>query len=307
MRILAETLGYAVAAGFLLLAVRAVYDLWVRRERRDAYLACAIGALAILALASQLELAYPPAASYGGVVALVSLMASAYALLLFRGTFIPLPRAAVVAGGMAVGATTVLGVFGQWFALSNEPFQAVVSFAPIAVWLVCAAEPSVRFWLAARRRPAVQRSRLRALSFGYMSIVLILVLSLTGEAGTGSASGLVIVTLMWTIALLVLPLLYMALWPPRWLRSLWRQGEERRFEGRSRVFSSPRPESRRPQPSSSGACGWWEPTPGHSWSMRCRSLRPESAMRTSVGWQPTSNLIPRPPEVSSSSEAKGCT
>ncbi|HEY8759589.1 MAG TPA: ATP-binding protein [Candidatus Dormibacteraeota bacterium] len=229
MRILAETLGYAVAAGFLLLAVRAVYDLWVRRERRDAYLACAIGALAILALASQLELAYPPAASYGGVVALVSLMASAYALLLFRGTFIPLPRAAVVAGGMAVGATTVLGVFGQWFALSNEPFQAVVSFAPIAVWLVCAAEPSVRFWLAARRRPAVQRSRLRALSFGYMSIVLILVLSLTGEAGTGSASGLVIVTLMWTIALLVLPLLYMALWPPRWLRSLWRQGEEASF------------------------------------------------------------------------------
>jgi signal transduction histidine kinase len=229
MRILAESLGYAVAVGFILLAVRAVADLWARRERRDAYLAGAIGGLAVLALASQLELAYPPIAPIGGIVALVSLMASAYALLLFRGTFIPLPRWAAVAAGAAVVAATVLSTVSPRIAPSNAVFQAVANLAPIAVWLVCVAEPTVRFWLAARRRTAVQRSRLRALSFGYGSIVLILLLSITGAAGTASETGLQIVALMWTIALGVLPLLYMAFWPPRWLRSNWRQAEEASF------------------------------------------------------------------------------
>jgi len=231
MRIVAESLGYAVAAGFLLLAARAVYDLWVRRERRDAYLAWAIGALAILALASQLELAYPPIARLGGNLAVVSLMVSAYALLLFRGTFIPLPRKAKVAAGVAVIVATLIGAVGPYVAVSNAPFQVVVGVGPLVVWLTCAAEPTVRFWLAARQRPAVQKARLRALSVGYGSIVLILALSITGAAGTASDSGLAIVALMWTIALAVLPLLYMAFWPPRRLRSLWRLGEEASFRG----------------------------------------------------------------------------
>jgi signal transduction histidine kinase/ActR/RegA family two-component response regulator len=231
MRILAESLGYAVSVGFLLLAVRALTDLWLRRERRDAYLACAIGGLAVLALASQVELAYPPIAHLGGVVALVSLMASAYALLLFRGTFIPLSRGAKIAAAVAVVGTTLANVVGPLFSGSNQFLLAVESLAPIVVWLVCAAEPTVRFWMAARRRPAVQRSRLRALSVGYGSIVLILLLSVTGTAGTGSESGLAVVALMWTIALGVLPFLYMAFWPPRWLRGRWRQAEEASFRG----------------------------------------------------------------------------
>jgi hypothetical protein len=41
MRIYAESLGYAVAFGFILLAIGAIADLWFRRERRDANLACA--------------------------------------------------------------------------------------------------------------------------------------------------------------------------------------------------------------------------------------------------------------------------
>jgi signal transduction histidine kinase/ActR/RegA family two-component response regulator len=231
MRILAESLGYAVSVGFVLLAIRALADLRVRRERRDAYLACAIGGLAVLALASQLELAYPPIARTAGALALVSLMASAYALLLFRGTFIPLSRGAKIAAAVAVAAATLVGTVGPPLAGSNQSVQLVTALAPIMVWFICAAEPTVRFWLAARRRPAVQRSRLRALSVGYGSIVLILLLSLTGGAGTGSESGLQIVALMWTIALGVLPFLYMAFWPPRWLRGRWRQAEEASFRG----------------------------------------------------------------------------
>jgi signal transduction histidine kinase len=231
MKILAESLGYAVSVGFILLAVRALADLWKQRERRDMYLACAIGGLAILALASQLELAYPPIAHQGGVIALISLMASAYALLLFRGTFIPLSRRTKIVAAVAVVGTTLANIVGPLFTGSNQPLQLVESLSPIVVWLVCAAEPTVRFWLAARRRPAVQRSRLRALSVGYGSIVLILLLSVTGTAGTDSESGLKVVALMWTIALGVLPFLYMAFWPPRWLRSRWRQAEEASFRG----------------------------------------------------------------------------
>jgi signal transduction histidine kinase len=231
MKNLAESLGYAVSVGFILLAVRALADLRKQRERRDMYLACAIGGLAILALASQLELAYPPIAHQGGVIALISLMASAYALLLFRGTFIPLSRRTKIVAAVAVVGTTLANIVGPLFTGSNQPLQLVESLSPIVVWLVCAAEPTVRFWLAARRRPAVQRSRLRALSVGYGSIVLILLLSVTGTAGTDSESGLKVVALMWTIALGVLPFLYMAFWPPRWLRSRWRQAEEASFRG----------------------------------------------------------------------------
>ena len=229
MRILAESLGYAVTFGFILLAIRAVVDLWFRRERRDAYLACAIVGLAVLALASQLEIAYPPMAGAAGIVAVVSLMTSAYGLFLFRGTFLPLGRGMVVAAGVAVVAATLVSALGAGVAVSNGPFQAVVSLSPIVVWLICVAEPTVRFWLAAKQRPAVQRSRLRALSVGYGSIVLILLLSLTGAAGTTSDAGLLTVSVMWAIALGALPLLYMAFWPPRWVRGRWRRAEEASF------------------------------------------------------------------------------
>jgi signal transduction histidine kinase/CheY-like chemotaxis protein len=231
VKILAESLGYAVAGGFIFLATRAAMDLWARRERRQLYLAFAIGGLALVSLAAQVELAYPSLARLAGSVALTSLMASAYGLLLFRGTFIPLRFSTKVAAGVAVLAAVLVGTVGPMLAASSASFQAVVAIAPVGIWLVCVAEPTVRFWLASRRRPAVQRSRLRALSAGYGSIVLILVLSLTGTAATTTDSGLLVVVLMWSIALAVLPLLYMSFWPPRWLRSRWRQAEESSFRG----------------------------------------------------------------------------
>jgi len=231
MRILAEALGYAVAAGFLLLAVKAVEDLWARPERRHAYLAAAIVALAVLALSSQLEIAYPPIASLGGDFAVLSLMASAYALLLFRGTFIPLRRATKVAAATAVAAAALAGTLVPNLFPTVAPLQEVATVVPITVWFICAGDPMVRFWLASRGRPAVQQSRLRALSAGFGGILLILLLSITGAAGTGSPSALLLVIAMWAIALGVMPLLYVAFWPPRWLRSWWRQAEEASFRG----------------------------------------------------------------------------
>jgi signal transduction histidine kinase len=231
MRLLAGSLGYAVDAGFLLLAVKAIQELRVRRERRHAYLAAAIGSLAVLALASQLELAYPPIASVGGSIAVLSLMASAYGLLLFRGTFIPLRRGIKLAAAVTLAAAGLFAAVVPLLAPTVAPLQVAASVVPIAVWLVCAGEPTVRFWLASRGRPAVQRSRLRSLSYGYGGIVLILLLGLPGGAGNDSASGRLLIVVMWTIALAMMPLLYMAFWPPRWLRSRWRRSEAASFRG----------------------------------------------------------------------------
>jgi signal transduction histidine kinase/CheY-like chemotaxis protein len=231
MRVLAESLGYAVTVGFIVLAAKALLDLRAHRERRHAYLACAIVGLAVVAIGSQTQLAYPATAAVSGNVTVLSLMLSAYALLLFRGTFIPLRGRTKVAIGVAVLAATLFSIVVPLLLRPDHPLQVPAGLAPIVVWLTCAAEPTVRFWLAARRRPAVQRSRLRALSLGYGAIVLILVLSITGEAGTTSESGLRMVALMWTVALAELPFLYMAFWPPRWLRSHWRLAEEASFRG----------------------------------------------------------------------------
>src|SRR5436853_226146 len=80
--------------------------------------------------------------------------------------------------------------------------------------------------LLPRRRPAVQRARLRALSAGYAGIVGVLVFALAASAlaTNPSSSGIVIVTDL--LALAVVPLLYAGFAPPRWLRALWRQQEE---------------------------------------------------------------------------------
>jgi signal transduction histidine kinase len=229
MRVLAESLGYAVSAGFLFLAVKAAQDLWTHPDRRNAYLASAIGGLAILALASQLELAYPPISGVASDVAVVSLMASAFALFLFRGTFVPLRRATFIVVGAAVATAAVISEIGPLISGAPTALASAVALAPIAVWLLCAGEPTVRFWIAAARRPAVQRSRLRALSFGYGAIILILLLSVGGGAGIATDTGRLLVVLMWAVALAMLPMLYIAFWPPAWVRSQWRHAEELSF------------------------------------------------------------------------------
>src|SRR5207237_6282417 len=90
-------------------------------------------------------------------------------------------------------------------------------------WSVCVTEPAVRFWLASRGRPRVQRIRLRALSGAYLGLVVIVVIAVAG----GPLSRRPEVQLLTQGAALALtPLLYISFSPPRWLRRLWRTGEE---------------------------------------------------------------------------------
>ena len=88
-----------------------------------------------------------------------------------------------------------------------NPVQAAILYLVVAVWCGCVGEPATRLWLASRRRPAVQRARLRALSAGYAGIVGLLVFALAASAlaANPSSTGVVVGTDL--LALAVVPLL----------------------------------------------------------------------------------------------------
>jgi signal transduction histidine kinase len=227
---LLQALNYAVSLAFVLLGVLTLRDYLRHPERSRGFLALAIG---LLAVTNILGLAQTLSGNALGVVgqdlSILVFLGSGYALLLFRGSFIPLSRQAqwvalafiVLTGGAYIVANPVYDP-----AARPDAVQSVVTLFLILVWSSCVGEPIVRFWLASRGRPAVQRGRLRSLAIGYGALVAILVF--VGAAS--SASRLPIVQLLTSlIALLVAPLLYVSFKPPRWLRREWMYPEEQAY------------------------------------------------------------------------------
>ena len=217
----------AVSLSFLALGVYTVAD-WLRhRERTRGYLALALGTLGVTSVLGQVNMLT------SGVVrvaladlSLVFFMVSGYALLLFRASFIPLSRqiriGAAAACVIALGFYFAVGYPASGSAVHPSAVQSVALLFLILVWSACVLEPVVRFWLASRRRPAVQRARLRALGGGYAAIVLILLIAGLGGSAVSSA------TAMWlfeVVAIISLPLLLVGFSPPRWVRRLWRETE----------------------------------------------------------------------------------
>src|SRR3989440_4771821 len=216
----------AVSLSFLALGVFTVVD-WLRhQERSRGYLALALATLGLTSVLGQLNALTGYRVPAVSELPLVFFMASGYSLLLFRDSFIPLSRR------LRVGAL-VLNVAATAFAgivpLPSDPHQpptapqSLATLVVVVVWSACVIEPIVRFWMASRRRPAVQRARLRAIAGGYGAIVLIL---LVAGFGGAAASNPVVQWLFEGVALVALPLLYVSFAAPRWLRRLWRQGEE---------------------------------------------------------------------------------
>jgi signal transduction histidine kinase len=95
----------------------------------------------------------------------------------------------------------------------------------VLAWIVAVAEPTVRFWMAARELPTVQRRRMQALSLGYLGLILILLTALAPPSGDNR--GLQLFTQVGALA--IAPLLYAGFSPPKWLRRIWREGEEEPF------------------------------------------------------------------------------
>jgi signal transduction histidine kinase len=224
-----QVLSYAVSLVFVLLGLFTLRDYLRHRERSRGFLALAIGLLGAVSLGGLIERFTGNLGPAYQDFLVVVLLASGYALLLFRGSFIPIrPRTQWLAlGALVVAAAIFIVANGNNSSGSAQTaVQAIATLVLVAAWSACVAEPIVRFWIASNDKPAVQRGRLRALSAGYAALVAILLFA--GVASSFSRQPVAqLVTQL--IALLVAPLLYIAFSPPRWLRREWMYPEEQAY------------------------------------------------------------------------------
>ena len=220
-------LAIAIEAAFSLLAIRTVVS-WVRQpDRRHGSLALALGSLAVLILVSP---------AFGGVgiagrlmtdLGVVLFLVSGSGLVMFRDSFFPyggvskrlLSGLIVVVGGAAIALQLPASPDS-----SHTPAQTLALVALVGVWAFCILEPTVTFWLAANGRPAVEKARLRAISIGYAGLLLVVVFGTLAGSLNGALTAIVDL-----FALAIVPVLYVAFFPPAWLRRIWRQPEEDEF------------------------------------------------------------------------------
>ncbi|HVL90177.1 MAG TPA: PAS domain S-box protein, partial [Actinomycetota bacterium] len=184
-------------------------------------LAVALGLLGTLPTLSLLSAAAP--SQWSAVIARASavvFLSSGFALLVFRHRLIPLDRrvlwalgaASVAAAGAAIG--TGLDAAG-----ARGPAQMAAALSLMAVWVACVGEPTYRFWRTARLRPIIQRARLRALAAGYFGVIVVAVIS------RPSNDNHAIFLASQIVVAFVIPLLWIALHPPSWLRRSWQSRE----------------------------------------------------------------------------------
>jgi signal transduction histidine kinase len=213
-------LGLAIDVTFSILAIRTALS-WIRQpDRRHGHLALAFGSLALLILLAPL---------LGGSqiftdIAIVLFLLSGYGLVMFRDSFLPLGRTVHRIITTAIVIAGLLGIVSRLPAdptAQHSPLQSLALTAILAVWTFCIVEPIARFAWAARGRPAVERGRLWALSLGYAGLLIVVMI---GASGGVLQPGLSLFVDL--LALVIVPLLYVAFFPPGLLRRFWRQPEE---------------------------------------------------------------------------------
>ncbi|HJT38645.1 MAG TPA: HAMP domain-containing sensor histidine kinase, partial [Actinomycetota bacterium] len=173
------------------------------------------------------------------VLGTLAFLGSAYLLLMFRHSFVPVARwwrivAAAALIGVGIAAIAVALPYAKHPTYSTG--QAVVLRALVIVWSAVLIEPTILFWMASRTRARVQRIRLRLLSIAFALIVLTRIAIVLARTGPGRASAII----ENSIALLFMPLLYLTLIPPDWLRRVWRREEDQeRMLTRNLVMFAP--------------------------------------------------------------------
>jgi signal transduction histidine kinase len=220
-------LALAIEVAFAILAIRTVVSWTLQPDRRHGYLALALGSLAVLILVAPAMGGATAGSQLATDIGAALFLSSGYGLLMFRDSFIPyatLTRRALTA------ALVVAGLFAIALQLPANPdsphsaLQTLVLATIVGLWVFCILEPIVTFWVAARGRPAVEKARLRAISTGYTGLLMVIVVGTLA----GSLNGLATV-LIDLVALAIVPVLYVAFFPPAWLRRIWRQPEEDAF------------------------------------------------------------------------------
>ena len=212
----------AVAVAFVALGVVTAITWLRRRDRSLGFLALAIVLLAAVFGLGRLQAHLPFTLPLLSQVDLIGFMGSGYALLLYRDSLIPLPRRWRVAAIVSLVAAGGL-FFAAQAVSADKTALTVVGIVLVLIWCACVGEPIVRFWLVARRLPAVQAWRLRSLSLGFGALVAILLFAIS----VGSlARQPVVQVLFLVVALAIVPFLYASFSPPSWLRRQWRVEEE---------------------------------------------------------------------------------
>ena len=209
-------------AAFVVLGL-AVAISWARhRDRTQGFLALAIVLLSLVSLLSRIPSHLAP--KLLSTIDLILFVGSAYALLRFRGSLIPVRRAWHVAAVAAMVTGLALFIGASLFEAPTQ-VMTVAAFVIIMVWGAIVVEPIIRFWLVARGLPVVQAWRLRSLSLGFAGIVGILVFAI-GVSLVAVSGNQAVQLVVQLVVLATVPLLYVSFAPPSWLRREWRASEE---------------------------------------------------------------------------------
>ena len=215
------------ALGFVALGVATALEWYRYRGEAQGRLALSLVSLAVVAALGRVQdLLHPPAAvgTVIGIITILLFMASGYFVLLFRDAFLPLSRRALRAANALLVVSCVVGLAATTvFAHAGRNVTTALGVELILAWAIFTGEPIVRFWLASGDLPSVQKARMRALSFGFAGLILVLVVSVFGGGAVQSPAAIIAIQL---IALAMVPIIYVSFAPPSLLRRIWRMGEE---------------------------------------------------------------------------------
>jgi signal transduction histidine kinase len=229
MELILRSLAYLAAALLGGVAVVAGRD-WTRsRDRTRGFLTLSLLFLTVFSASVSVAEAVGNPVLYD--VAAVAVFGAAYALLLVRHTLLPVPRPALALAGLLCLAAPVVAIatgvsHRDPSALST--WEQAVYAAGTAAFAACVGEPVLRLWRTARGRPLIQGARLRFISLAYSSVILALAGPLLWPQSE----------LAWSLGQLAVGLLlYVSFAPPRMLRRVWREREERELIKATLLFS----------------------------------------------------------------------
>jgi signal transduction histidine kinase len=225
--IVAERLALDLTAlGFVALGAATAWEWYRYRGKAQARLALSLGSLAIVAALGRVQALLGVSGGAGvaiSVITIIAFLASGYFVLMFRDTFLPLSPRARQAATVLFGVSCVVGVADVTvLSGAGRGVMTVAAAELILAWVVFTLEPIVRFWLASRNLPSVQKARMRALSFGFAGLIAILVFDVFGGDAVQSPGAIIATQL---IALAMVPIIYVSFAPPGIIRGVWRMGE----------------------------------------------------------------------------------
>ena len=224
-------LEYLDLAAFVLLAVLSFRHWRRRKDRASLWALLMFGSLALVGLIAE-PLPEDAEGTFATIVEKIVI-----AILLLFPYFLYRLAASFRSGsnrtwdGIAAALTALVIVWS--LAVPNLPDEgeersfAIQLFvlAILVQWVTLSVVVAVRFWRAGVDQPAVARRRMRALSVA--SILLSIVIVISGV--DGGQDSLVFELFVQVLVLASLFGFYLSLFPPAWLRTLWRGASEARL------------------------------------------------------------------------------